>query len=267
MKHVHVPNLRKINIPHGHHVHQIIKLLERSARSEGSAYPLPEASDSKISLPTTQTSLPQTPPTSPNHVIQTQTMSSFTHATTLLHAHLKTHHKKPSSTATTTTAATSTPLPHTGPNRRNLISTFLATSTAVVAVHGSTQQALAQNWGTRSFIWEHFFGPGLSPEDAVARIKQTAEGLHDMREPLETLSWRYIMFYIRIKQAYLDQDLRTAFSTLPQNRRKDYVRTANELISNFEEFDRYIRTPKVYESYLYYEKTLKSIDELVAILT
>ncbi|XP_014512799.1 photosynthetic NDH subunit of lumenal location 2, chloroplastic [Vigna radiata var. radiata] len=189
-------------------------------------------------------------------------MSSFTHATTLLHAHLKTHHKKSSSTA-----ATSTTLPHTGPNRRNLISTFLVTSTAVVAVHGSTQQALAQNWGTRSFIWEHFFGPGLSPEDAVARIKQTAEGLHDMREPLETLSWRYIMFYIRIKQAYLDEDLRTAFSTLPQNRRKDYVRTANELIDNFEEFDRYIRTPKVYESYLYYEKTLKSIDELVAILT
>ncbi|KAK7348763.1 hypothetical protein VNO80_23423 [Phaseolus coccineus] len=190
-------------------------------------------------------------------------MSSFTHATTLLHAHLKTQHKKPSITTTSTT----TPLTHTGTNRRNLISTFLATSTAVAAMHGSTQQALAQNWGTRSFIWEHFFGPGLSPEDAVARIKQTAEGLHDMREPLETLSWRYIMFYIRIKQAYLDQDLRTAFSTLPQNRRKDYVKTANELISNFDEFDRYIRTPKVYESYLYYEKTLKSIDELVAILT
>jgi len=105
----------------------------------------------------------------------------------------------------------------------------------VVAVHGSTQQALAQNWGTRSFIWEHFFGPGLSPEEAVARIKQTAEGLRDMREPLETLSWRYIMFYIRIKQAYLDQDLRTAFSTLPQDRRKDYVKSANELISNFGE--------------------------------
>ncbi|KAL9325151.1 hypothetical protein ACSQ67_005796 [Phaseolus vulgaris] len=241
--------------------HQNIKLLQRAERSEGEPNPLPETSDSKISLPTTQTSLPQTSSTSPNHVIQTQTMSSFTHATTLLHAHLKTHHKKPSTTTTTTT------LPHTGTNRRNLISTFLATSTAVVAAHGSTQQALAQNWGTRSFIWEHFFGPGLSPEDAVARIKQTAEGLHDMREPLETLSWRYIMFYIRIKQAYLDQDLRTAFSTLPQNRRKDYVKTANELVSNFGEFDRYIRTPKVYESYLYYEKTLKSIDELVAILT
>jgi len=238
MKHVPVPHLKKINIPHGHGTsnHQT---LQRSARSERLAYPLPETSDSKISLPTTQTSLPQTSPTSPNHVIQTQTMSSFTHATTLLHAHIKTHRKKSSSTAattTTTTTATSTPLPHTGTNRRNLISTFLATSTAVVAVHGGTeQQALAQNWGTRSFLWEHFFGPGLSPEDAVARIKQTAEGLHDMREPLETLSWRYIMFYIRIKQAYLDQDLRTAFSTCPQNRRKDYVRTANELIDNFEE--------------------------------
>ncbi|XP_068462620.1 LOW QUALITY PROTEIN: photosynthetic NDH subunit of lumenal location 2, chloroplastic [Phaseolus vulgaris] len=239
--------------------HQNIKLLQRAERSEGE--PNPPARNLRF-----QNFPPHHSNLTPSNIIYvpkprypTQTMSSFTHATTLLHAHLKTHHKKPSTTTTT--------LPHTGTNRRNLISTFLATSTAVVAAHGSTQQALAQNWGTRSFIWEHFFGPGLSPEDAVARIKQTAEGLHDMREPLETLSWRYIMFYIRIKQAYLDQDLRTAFSTLPQNRRKDYVKTANELVSNFGEFDRYIRTPKVYESYLYYEKTLKSIDELVAILT
>lgn len=34
----------------------------------------------------------------------------------------------------------------------------------------------------------------------------------------------------------------------------------------FFQFDYYVRTPKVYESYLYYEKTLKSIDDLVAML-
>lgn len=197
-------------------------------------------------------------------------MSSFTHATTLLHAHIKTKHKKSSNT--------NTPLPlnqssfssdQNVTNRRKLISTFLATSTAsVLGVLSSTSTppALAQNWGTRSFIKEHFFEPGLSPEDAVARIKQTAEGLHSIREMLDTMAWRYIMFYIRIKQAYLDQDLRTAFSTLPENKREEYVKTVNELISNFGEFDRHIRTPKVYESYLYYEKTLKSIDEIVAIL-
>nr|KYP45404.1 hypothetical protein KK1_033036 [Cajanus cajan] len=192
-------------------------------------------------------------------------MSSFTHATTLLHAHIKTKHKKPSNTTN--------PLPFSADqsnvvsmsSRRKLMSTFLGTSAAVlVGVHGNS--ALAQSWGTHSFIREHFFEPGLSPEDAVARIKQTAEGLHSIREMLETMSWRYIMFYIRIKQAYLDQDLRTAFTTLPENRRKEYVKTANELVSNFGEFDRHIRTPKVYESYLYYEKTLKSIDQIVAIL-
>ncbi|MED6161595.1 Photosynthetic NDH subunit of lumenal location 2, chloroplastic [Stylosanthes scabra] len=129
-----------------------------------------------------------------------------------------------------------------------------------------TPQAAAQNWGTRSFLREHFFEPGLSPEDAVARIKQTAEGLHDMREMLETMSWRYVMFYIRLKQAYLDQDLKTAMSTLPDNLRNDYIKVANELVDNMTDFDRYVRTPKVYESYLYYEKTLKSIDQLVAIL-
>jgi hypothetical protein len=41
-----------------------------------------------------------------------------------------------------------------------------------------------------------------------------------------------------------------------------------DLIMVFSTFqmDRYVRSPKVYESYLYYEKTLKSIDELVALL-
>ncbi|XP_061366334.1 photosynthetic NDH subunit of lumenal location 2, chloroplastic [Gastrolobium bilobum] len=194
-------------------------------------------------------------------------MSSFTHATTLLHAHIKTKHRNTS---------TNNPLPlNQAPfsgeqnvtNRRKLISTFLAT-TSVLGMHVTmtTPLALAQNWGTRSFLWEHFFEPGLSPEDAVARIKQTAEGLHSIRDMLETMSWRYVMFYIRLKQAYLDQDLKNALSTLPENRRKEYVKVANELVDNMAEFDRYVRSPKVYESYLYYEKTLKSIDELVAML-
>ena len=28
------------------------------------------------------------------------------------------------------------------------------------------------------------------------------------------------------------------------------------------QFDRFVRTPKVYESYLFYEKTLKSLDDV-----
>ncbi|MBA0602424.1 hypothetical protein Gotri_000740 [Gossypium trilobum] len=150
-------------------------------------------------------------------------------------------------------------------NRRKLVTTFLATSLAALGLNG-TPVAVAENWGTHSFLRERFFEPGLSPEDAAARIKQTAEGLHSMRDMLDTMSWRYVMFYIRLKQAYLSQDLKNAMSTLPQGRKDKYVKTANELVDNMAEFDYYVRTPKVYESYLYYEKTLKSIDDLVALL-
>ncbi|KAK1376461.1 hypothetical protein POM88_032654 [Heracleum sosnowskyi] len=48
--------------------------------------------------------------------------------------------------------------------------------------------------------------------------------------------------------------------------RSSYVKTANELVDNLSEFDKHVRSPRIYESYLYYEKTLKSIDELVALL-
>lgn len=121
-------------------------------------------------------------------------------------------------------------------------------------------------WGTRSFLWEHFFEPGLSPEDAASRIRNTAEGLHGLRHMLDTMAWRYVIFYIRLKQAYLKQDMQTALAVVPEGLKKDYVNAANELVDNMAEFDYYVRTPKVYESYLFYEKTLKSIDNLVAFL-
>ncbi|CAN8293614.1 unnamed protein product [Cochlearia groenlandica] len=143
--------------------------------------------------------------------------------------------------------------------------TSLITLTAIGGATSSS--ALAQEkWGTRSFIKEKYFMPGLSPEDAAARIKQTAEGLRDMREMLDHMSWRYVIFYIRLKQAYLSQDLTNAMSILPEIRRNDYVQAANQLVQNMSELDYYVRTPKVYESYLYYEKTLKSIDDVVELL-
>ncbi|CAD5312670.1 unnamed protein product [Arabidopsis thaliana] len=95
---------------------------------------------------------------------------------------------------------------------------------------------------------------------------KTAEGLRDMREMLDHMSWRYVIFYIRLKQAYLSQDLTNAMNILPESRRNDYVQAANELVENMSELDFYVRTPKVYESYLYYEKTLKSIDNVVEFL-
>nr|VDD42396.1 unnamed protein product [Brassica oleracea] len=114
------------------------------------------------------------------------------------------------------------------------------TSLIKLTVIVPTSSALAQEkWGTRSFIKEKYFQPGLSPEDAAARIKQTAEGLRDMREMLDHMSW---------------------------SRRNDYVQAANQLVEYMSELDFYVRTPKVYESYLYYEKTLKSIDDVVELL-
>lgn len=64
--------------------------------------------------------------------------------------------------------------------------------------------------GTRSFLLERFF----QPEDAVARIRQTAEGLYSLRDMLDTMAWRYVIFYIRQKSAYLSQALKNAATTL-----------------------------------------------------
>ncbi|KAL0372477.1 UNVERIFIED_CONTAM: Photosynthetic NDH subunit of lumenal location 2, chloroplastic [Sesamum calycinum] len=182
----------------------------------------------------------------------------FRHHITAAHHHNRHHQFFPRTQATLQDQENPSP-------RRKFITTFLTTSLALAGLQ-ARPLALAQNWGTRSFLRERFFEPGLSPEDAVARIRQTAEGLHDLRGMLESMSWRYVIFYIRLKQAYLSQDMKTAMSMVPESRRKSYVQTANELVDNMAEFDYYVRTPKVYESYVYYEKTLKSIDDLVALL-
>ncbi|XP_062217426.1 photosynthetic NDH subunit of lumenal location 2, chloroplastic-like [Phragmites australis] len=129
-----------------------------------------------------------------------------------------------------------------------------------------TPPGTVPRWGTRSYVRERFFEPGLTAEEAAARIRQTAEGMRTLRPMLETMSWKYVLFYVRLKSKYLDLDLTTAMAGVPDARRADYVRVANELVDNMTEFDRFVRAPKVYESYLYYEKTLKSLDDVAEFL-
>lgn len=69
----------------------------------------------------------------------------------------------------------------------------------------------------------------------MARIKQTREGLHSIRNMLETMSWRYVLFYIRLKSAYLSQDLKNAISIVPESSKNSYVKAANELVDNMSE--------------------------------
>lgn len=85
----------------------------------------------------------------------------------------------------------------------------------------------------------------------MARIRQTAEGLHSIRYMLETMAWRYIIFYIRLKQAYLSQDLKNAMNTLPEGRRQDYVKAANELVDNMMEVINLFVTFRLVEQKIY----------------
>lgn len=142
----------------------------------------------------------------------------------------------------------------------------MAAEAAAVPAPAPSPPGSVPRWGTRSYVRERFFEPGLTAEEAAARIRQTAEGMRTLRPMLETMSWKYVLFYVRLKSKYLDLDLTTAMAAVPEPRRPDYVRVANQLVDNMTEFDRFVRTPKVYESYLFYEKTLKSLDEVAEFL-
>ncbi|CAN0896545.1 Photosynthetic NDH subunit of lumenal location 2, chloroplastic [Linum grandiflorum] len=185
-------------------------------------------------------------------------------------------HPKPSNNNNNNSSAKPSPsqptnaITTTDSTRRKLVTTFLATTSLAAAAQlhqpASASAAPAQTWGVRSHIFERFFQPDLSPEESVERIRQTAEGLHSIRDMMDAMAWRFILFYIRLKQDYLDKDLKIAMAVVPQGKRKDYVVKANELVENMSQLDKFIRSPKVYESYLYYEKTLDSIDDLVQFL-
>jgi hypothetical protein len=86
-------------------------------------------------------------------------------------------------------------------------------------------------------VRERFFEPGLTSEEAAARIRQTAEGMRTLRPMLETMSWKYVLFYVRLKSKYLDLDLTTAMAGVPELRRPDYVRVANELVMCYKTSD------------------------------
>uniref|UniRef100_A0A1D1Y6J0 Oxygen-evolving enhancer protein 3-2, chloroplastic n=1 Tax=Anthurium amnicola TaxID=1678845 RepID=A0A1D1Y6J0_9ARAE len=192
-------------------------------------------------------------------------MATFVKHMVICHAytarHLSDHHPR-------TTVRCSSPPPPSSSAAGDLPATSrrwaAAAASAAFLAASALRPAAAESWGTRSYIKERYFQPEITPEESVARIRQTAEGLRSMRHMLDTMSWRYVLFYVRFKMAYLSSDLKNAMATLPENRRNSYVKTANELVDHMTELDRYVRTPKVYESYLYYEKTLRSLDDLVA---
>ena len=111
----------------------------------------------------------------------------------------------------------------------------LAAEEAAVPAPAPAGPGTVPRWGTRSYVRERFFEPGLSAEEAAARIRQTAEGMRTLRPMLETMSWKYVLFYVRLKSKYLDLDLTTAMAGVPELRRPDYVRVANELVDNMTE--------------------------------
>lgn len=156
-------------------------------------------------------------------------MTTIPNSTTTFYRRITAHHHQfsPKLQATLHIEESSSP-------RRKILTTILTTS--LVLGLQSTPLAVAQNWGSRSFIKERFFEPGLSAEDAVARIRQTAEGLHYLRPMLESMSWRYVIFYIRLKQAYLSQDMKTVMNmVVPEGRRNSYIEIANDLVDNMSE--------------------------------
>jgi photosystem II oxygen-evolving enhancer protein 3 len=110
----------------------------------------------------------------------------------------------------------------------------LAAEAAAVPV-APTPPGSVPRWGTRSYVRERFFEPKLTADEAAARIRQTAEGMRTLRPMLETMSWKYVLFYVRLKSKYLDLDLTTAMAGVPEGRRPDYVRVANELVDNMTE--------------------------------
>ena len=148
---------------------------------------------------------------------------------------IKSSHYNPKHAHKTLTIQSSTFNDKNSNRRKFLASTLLGGIGVNVANSPLKAQAEELKWGTRSFIWERFFEPGLSPEEAVARIKNTAEGLHSLRHMLESMSWRYVIFYIRLKQAYLKQDMKSALAMVPIGRQDDYVNVANELVDNMAE--------------------------------
>ena len=102
-------------------------------------------------------------------------------------------------------------------------------------VPAPTPPGAVPRWGTKSYVRERFFEKELTAEEAAARIRQTAEGMRTLRPMLETMSWKYVLFYVRLKSKYLDRDLTTAMAGVPAGRRADYVRVANELVDNMTE--------------------------------
>ncbi|XP_057462761.1 oxygen-evolving enhancer protein 3-2, chloroplastic-like [Actinidia eriantha] len=113
---------------------------------------------------------------------------------------------------------------------------------------------------------ERFFIQPLSPSEAVARAKESAKDIVNVKELIDKKAWPYVQNDLRLKASYLRYDLNTVISAKPKEQKKPLKDLTGKLfqdISNLDHAAKIKSTPEAEKYYAVAVSTLKDVLEKI----
>ncbi|XP_023001302.1 oxygen-evolving enhancer protein 3-2, chloroplastic-like [Cucurbita maxima] len=111
---------------------------------------------------------------------------------------------------------------------------------------------------------DRFFLQPQSPEMAVARAKESAKDIINVKESIEKKAWPFVRDDLRLKAEYLRYDLKTIISAKPKEEKQALKDLTGKLFQDINNLDYAAKIKSSSEAEKYYAQTVSTLNDVLA---
>lgn len=111
---------------------------------------------------------------------------------------------------------------------------------------------------------QRFFLQPLPPAEAVARAKESAKDILNVKGLIEKKAWPYVRDDLRLKAEYLRFDLNNIISAKPKEEKKPLKELTGKLFDILNQLDYAAKTKDSSKAEQYYAETVSALDNVLA---
>ncbi|KAG6584053.1 Oxygen-evolving enhancer protein 3-2, chloroplastic, partial [Cucurbita argyrosperma subsp. sororia] len=111
---------------------------------------------------------------------------------------------------------------------------------------------------------DRFFLQPQSPEMAVARAKESAKDIINVKESIDKKAWPFVRDDLRLKAEYLRYDLKTIISAKPKEEKQALKDLTGKLFQDINNLDYAAKIKSSSEAEKYYAQTVSTLNDVLA---
>ncbi|XP_038894859.1 oxygen-evolving enhancer protein 3, chloroplastic-like [Benincasa hispida] len=111
---------------------------------------------------------------------------------------------------------------------------------------------------------ERFFLQPQSPEMAVARAKESAKDIINVKGQIEKKAWPFVRDDLRLKAEYLRYDLKTIISAKPKEEKQALKDLTGKLFQDINNLDYAAKIKSSSEAEKYYAQTVSTLNDVLS---